>query len=611
MKKGDIRPVSDSQNQVKWIFGGLVLVTIYFQANLADPFNSPKSWLLLLTASWLTGHIWVSRKLIKSFSPLKTLFILCMAFIVSALLATMFSNFLYTAIFGEVQRRNGLLSYLSLVTLMLASAMFVRLSNIEILYKTTYLVATITTIYAFMQTTGNDFINWNNPYNPVITTLGNPNFAAALMAVAGVLVFSAIWTPTVKSYYRVAGLPLSLLLLIAIYRSNARQGLLAYIVGIGLFLIILLWIKNFWMGIGALIVGSALGVTAIFGMLQIGPFSALLYKGSVTVRGYYWQAGIEMLKNYPLTGVGMDRYGAFFKEYRESKYPLSYGFELTSNNAHNTFIQFFATGGFPLGVSYLLLNLYIALKAFNALKLSADTKKLVIAGVLSAWVSFHAQSLISIDNVGLSIWGWILGGSLIGLSISGHDNHSGAHQFKKRSNEINLARALISGSITLIAIIIVSMLYRVENLSFQAAGNYSLQTAQDRTTYRDINLKLSNAGLSDPMSKLQAAINLAQSGFVDESIIILNDMSQKDPRNLDVLNSMAQLSEQSKDYTGAIEIRKKIIELDPWNASNYLSLGVNYKTLGDYDGSKQMLLKILSFASSHPISAQARIELAP
>jgi tetratricopeptide (TPR) repeat protein len=256
------------------------------------------------------------------------------------------------------------------------------------------------------------------------------------------------------------------------------------------------------------------------------------------------------------------------------------------------------------------LNLYIARKAFNALRTSTDNKKLVIAGVLSAWIAFHAQSLISIDNVGLSIWGWILGGSLIGLSISAQGYHSGADQFKRRSNEINLKRAIISGSITVIAIVVVSMLYRVENLSFQASGNYSLQTEQDRNTYRNINLKLYNASLSDPMSKLQAAINLAQSGFVDDSIIILKDMSKKDSRNLDVLNTLAQLSEQLKDYESAIEIRKQIIVLDPWNAANYLSLGVNYKILGDFYGSNQMLLKILSFAPSHPISAQAKIELA-
>ncbi len=61
----------------------------------------------------------------------------------------------------------------------------------------------------------------------------------------------------------------------------------------------------------------------------------------------------------------------------------------------------------------------------------------------------------------------------------------------------------------------------------------------------------------------------------------------------------------------AITTREKISVLDPWNAANYLQQGKNYKAQGDLVKSSQMLEKILSFASNHPISAQAKIELAP
>jgi hypothetical protein len=32
---------------VKWLFGSLIAVTLYFQVNLVDPFNSPKFWILM------------------------------------------------------------------------------------------------------------------------------------------------------------------------------------------------------------------------------------------------------------------------------------------------------------------------------------------------------------------------------------------------------------------------------------------------------------------------------------------------------------------------------------------------------------------------------------
>jgi O-antigen ligase len=190
-----------------------------------------------------------------------------------------------------------------------------------------------------MQTTGKDFVDWNNPYNSLIGTVGNPNFAAALMAVMGVIIFSTIFNSGFKIQLRIYGAIMAALLLIAIYKSNARQGLISYFLGVGIFLVIWLWGKSKKLGIIATLIGSGIFIFSVLGMLQIGPFEKYLYKASVSIRGYYWRAGIEMLSNHPFFGVGIDRYGAYFKEYREIKYPLTYGFELTSTNAHNTFIQ--------------------------------------------------------------------------------------------------------------------------------------------------------------------------------------------------------------------------------------------------------------------------------
>jgi ABC-type uncharacterized transport system permease subunit len=54
-----------------------------------------------------------------------------------------------------------------------------------------------------------------------------------------------------------------------------------------------------------------------------------------------------------------------------------------------------------------------------------------------------------------------------------------------------------------------------------------------------------------------------------------------------------------------------MLGLDPWNALNYLAIGKIYKEQGNLVESEAMLNKILSFASSDPIAAQAKAELAP
>lgn len=601
---------SADTSPIRWIFGGLALVTLYFQTNLADPFNSPKLWVLLIISSWLTGYIVSFRKVIASIKPIRNLFYIVSLFIVFTLLATLFSNFTQVAIFGDTQRRNGLLSYFSLAIVIVATSIFVRISNIKLLFFTTYFVGTLSVVYALMQTTGNDFISWNNGYNPIITTLGNPNFAAAVMAVMAVITFSSVFINEFKMHYRLFASLLTIIFLFAIYRSDAKQGILSFILGIGLFSIIWIFGRNKKIGILAGVLGVVVIITTTAGMLQVGPFEKYLYKPSVTLRGYYWQAGIEMLKRHPFFGVGMDNYGFYFKQYRDAAYPLKYGFDLTSSNAHNTFIQFFATGGFFLGITYLVLNGYILKRAIFGLKRLTGNNRIILAGIFSAWVAFHAQSLVSIDNLGISIWGWVLGGSIIGLSISSITPlNEEKKYFQVRQNDINLSQALISGFISILAVVLISFLYRAENNSYKVMAAFDLQTQSGRDLSKKMNFEAINAKFNDPTYVLNASMNLIQAGFIDEGLAEVIKIHIRNPRNLDALNLLARTYEQLNKMSEVIIYREKISTLDPWNAANYLFLGKAYKAQGNLIKTNEMLDKILSFASGLEVAKQAKVEL--
>ena len=85
--------------------------------------------------------------------------------------------------------------------------------------------------------------------------------------------------------------------------------------------------------------------------------------------------------------------------------------------------------------------------------------------------------------------------------------------------------------------------------------------------------------------------------------------SKKDYRNLDTLILLAVGNEQLGKLPEAVKYRNEISKFDPWNASNYFSLGLIYKKLNDSENMNLMLNKIQSFASSDPISKQAAQEL--
>jgi O-antigen ligase len=598
---------------MRWILFGLAATTLYFQINVADPFNSPKMWIIFIFSSWLIGYL-VSYRKVFSYSRdyVKSAYIV-LIFIITMGFASVFTDVKYIALFGDTQRKNGFLTYVGLSVIFLSTLLFFRIHNIKRLFSVTLYIALASVLYGFLQTTGNDFVDWLNPHNSLIGTQGNPNFASAVMAIMSVLLYSSIFLGHKSRLQKIIPLLISVTLVILILRSNARQGLLSFILGVSVFNLIWLIGKNRKLGLMFISAFIPALITGVLGMLQIGPLQNLLYKPSVSVRGYYWRAGWEMLKDNLLTGVGVDRYGAYFMQYREVGYPLNYGFEITSSNAHNTFIQFFATGGVFLGSSYLLLTFWIFTRAIKGLRELEGESKLILAGLFSAWIAFHAQSFVSIDNLGVSIWGWVLGGAIVGVSaFKTTDPQQNKEVFRTKLTAINLNRVVISGCAGFLAIMLVATLYRGENNTYKSAATYSKQDQAAIEIFRTAQLKIAKTPLIDINYELRAAQNLIQYGLTEDGLFALDNVLKRDSRNLDTLNFFALTYENYSQFEKAIPYRAKIIELNPWNAPNYLQLGINYKRVGN-DMKATEMLEILSTFSTGinggPILEEARREL--
>ena len=415
MAMGKNQVKSSKESNLKLVLVFAAIITLYFNSKIQDPFNSPKLWLLLILTSILIRPVLSSVKIIKSSVITFRFTITVGIFLVALLLSALFTENYYLALIGETQRKLGFLTYFCLAILMLYSMLRSNFQNIKFTLIVMSVLGLFFAIYGQFQHAGQDFVRWNNPYNSIIGSLGNPNYAAALMAIMGVASFGASFSRSFNKTFRMFGLLNSIFILFTIYLSNARQGLISYSVGICIILNYYLYSKRKIYGAISLGLFLVLGAFAILGMLQIGPLTNLLYKSSVTIRGYYWAAGIEMFKANPFFGIGVDSYGDYFKQYRDVNYPLKYGFDITTTNAHNVFIQFFATGGFLVGISYFILIMLVLRAGLRAIKFSPINERPFCIALFACWVSFQSQSVISIDNIGLTIWGWILGGILVGL----------------------------------------------------------------------------------------------------------------------------------------------------------------------------------------------------
>jgi hypothetical protein len=292
---------------------------------------------------------------------------------------------------------------------------------------------------------------------------------------------------------------------------------------------------------------------------------------------------------------------------------LNYGFDITSTNAHSVPIQLVATGGVFVGLFYLLLLVYIFNSGIYSLRNNVGDNRIFIAGIFAAWISYQAQSLISIENIGLGIWGWVLGGVLVGVAKLTREIHSnqnnGPVKMDKQTANSYLTQPLISGIITFGAIILVSLLYSGDKVTIETRQYFNnTNTAQSETFYAKADSAFKNS-FTDPFYKLVISEMLVQSGDQNRAVEEITKLYDEDPKNLDYIRSLAMIAEKNNDYNTAIKFRKLIAEYDPWNAENFLLLGLNYKLIGEFTSMNTMLDKIVKIAPNHLIAETAKLQL--
>jgi hypothetical protein len=84
----------------------------------------------------------------------------------------------------------------------------------------------------------------------------------------------------------------------------------------------------------------------------------------------------------------------------------------TSNAAHNVVIDIFAFGGYPLLLAYLGFILLVIIAIIKVTRRSR-TYSFVFVAMVAGWICYQVQSIISINQIGLGIWGWLFGACLI------------------------------------------------------------------------------------------------------------------------------------------------------------------------------------------------------
>jgi len=587
---------------VKWLLWGGALTTLFFWASLNDPFNAPKSWILSIASFWLLGWLLFQIKESFALAPLRWATLISGAYLLALTMALIATDNSYIGFFGDYQRRTGYLSYLSLIILFLASAYLVRLTTLDIVERVSLIVGFALGAYGFLQHFKHDFIHWNNSFNPVIATLGNPDFAGAVMAIFLVINFGILIQKEQHKLLRLFATFNALLLIVVIIFSQVRQALLT--AAIGMVFVLIIWLhqrqKSGAYGLaGASILLCLLGIA---GTLNSGPLAKYLYKVSVTYRGDYWRAGWRMFIHHPLFGVGLDRYGYFFRQYRDATQSLRRGPDITSNAAHNVPLQIAATGGVFALLAFLLLTGFIAWRGSVALRRTTGHKQILTAVIFAAWIAYELQSIISIDNLAIAVWGYILGGALVGMSLPPEMAQG------KTVNRSSL-QPFISAALAL-CLFVPSLLLLKSESAMNASNRTSPPSSKaDFPAYEALLQKPLAFGFKEPQFQLNVAFAEARLGDFASAIKLLQEVIRDDPRNSSATETLARIYEYQSNWAPAIELRQKMVDLDPFNPLNLLQLGKDEKSSGNLKSAQAVIPLIDAFAPKSVEAKKAHADL--
>ncbi len=583
-----------------WVLLAGLATTLMVWTGLADPINLPKMFILTISAGWIVGS--VITTIFYSGGRLAIGHWAIIAFVVSTVLAGLLTDVRYSAFFGEMQRNNGVFSYIALASIAFAAMVSFTPANLIQLRNWILVVGSALTAFGLLQTFGHDPFKWVLLYNHVVGTLGNPDFFSGIVGSAAI---ASVWLILREENvrFRAAGLALLLLELFVLKRCGSIQGLVAFALGSTFLIITRLWQIQKKIGVTACIVAVLGFIPLVLGLLNKGPAAGFVFRGSFHSRADYWQAALSMFKASPWSGVGLERFGQNYGQYAP-QYQAVQG--QGTDNAHNVFLQLLATGGLLVILPYLFLIAVIFVSAIRGVKRIKGKERIDIVALFSIWLALIFISAISIDNLGVAVWFWIVGGALFGVSQLRPEAKSAVKpkdkkiSAKKPSENSNYLAPIVALLVSIVVLIVMVPAWRSSAMLLQLEKQGVGGTTAIAATRIDSVAKIQSSNIQ---VKAQLADIALRVGAMDEGLKLIAAINRQDPRSVDGNYLGANAYEASKDYRKALTYRLRLLQLDPWSTRNMLQLVTDYVALKDLAKAREISSRL---SQLYPDSADAK-----
>jgi hypothetical protein len=258
----------------------------------------------------------------------------------------------------------------------------------------------------------------------------------------------------------------------------------------------------------------------------------------------------------------MDGFGDWYRRSRDIRAIELPGINTVVNTAHNVPLDMFAFGGWPLFLSYLLL---IAISLRSVIRIAKKMKDYdaIAVGLITAWVCYQVQSIISINQIGLAAWGWALSGCLIGydhyVANSNEEESASGKTSKKKS--VKTANIDAKSTLYVAAFGLIGFLLALPPVS----ADVSLRTAQVSRDAKKIESTM-QASYFNPQNSQKFALNIEafeRSGLFDLSHKYAQEGVKWNPESFDLWRILFLIKNSTPEEKKLAYANMK--KLDPLN----------------------------------------------
>lgn len=653
----------------------LVLMPIIFWRGILEAFDLTKATVLWTLGPILLGAVVLHLLLTGIRTVPKEVMVVAATISLGATVATITSISPIMSLIGQYGRYTGLVGLLLCVVAFIATSLSFESRDVLRLAQILTVAMVPVGVYAAVQVTGNDPFAWGSGAFSVFTmsTLGNPNFGAAFVAMVLPLITLTMTRADAHLVVRVLGGAVFGLAVACLSVFASFQGPVAVLSTV-LFLIMLAWWHGWtlggwtvvvllstqilivpafdpsgWMMLTSAVLGAAL--MAVFDRLAsvhapasvqrhripiigaaglsfavvvaVGAGRAVRYvqegwRSGFLERGDFYRAAWTIFKENPITGSGLETYGIRFPEVRPASHAIAREASLSSS-AHSVPLGMFANGGVILGVAYLLVVGVVAWVLVRCLRSTPRGERHIIGAVGSAWLAYQIQSLVSVENVTIFVFHFVLAGLIMALANERGLLHVAAKPLQRGPK----LRPRTSPIPLVIGVGLVSFLVSAVLMTRPIRAAYSAQTATLAVVQRgdgDAGLRGFTSAIDlapwEPQYRIRLAELYQGAGLLDAAIAQAQEAAERANGSPVLMATLAELVAKAGNDALSLEYMDEATAHDPFApnlheraATRYVEAGANAAASGDKDLARSRFERALELVPDFDPALQALASL--